>query len=87
MCSFNSGTVILSRFLDCKILVQILLLPYILPPHGSTIYKKEKKKEFYKPSISESQKSIIVHAKVSLLLFFIIYFYFTNQNNCKNKIK
>lgn len=48
--------------LDAKILIQLLLLPHLIPPRGRIRLKKE----HYKPSISECKDSIVLHAKVSI---------------------
>lgn len=49
-------------FPDAKIVIQLLLLPHLIPPKGRIRIKKE----HYKPSISECKDSIISHAKVSI---------------------
>lgn len=49
------------EIVDCKVVIQLLLLPYLIPPKG----RYRNKNQHWKPSISECQDSIIIHVKVS----------------------
>ncbi|KYQ52767.1 hypothetical protein ALC60_08106, partial [Trachymyrmex zeteki] len=45
---------------DVKVVIQVLLLPHLIPPKGRIRIKKE----HFKSSISECKNSIILHVKI-----------------------
>lgn len=57
-------------FFDAKVVIQILLLPHLVPPKGRIRLKQE----HFKSSISECKDSIIIHAKVLNLYVNITYY-------------
>ena len=53
-------------FVDGKICTQIILLGYMIP---SAARIKQPDKKIWKPTVAESIDSVIVHAKVNLLVY------------------
>lgn len=62
--------------IDAKVIVQILLLPHLIPPKGRIRLKQE----HYKSSISECKNSIVLHAKVLNVTYLYIILIYINNN-------